>query len=263
MKNQLREKLNRHEPILATRINSSWPMIAEIVGATGLYDYIEFLGEYAPYTQYDLENIARACELHDMTCIIKVDYANRSYVAQKAIASGFQGILFTDHTTADEVRETIRMVKPSTPEFRGDLGFVNRRFYKNEGFANQLDYAAQVNEIVIGFMIEKKLAVENIDEICAVEGVDFVQFGPADYSMNNGFNSKQQPDRVKQAEQRVIQSALSHGVSPRIELNLAAEADVYLAQGVNHFALGSELRIEKVYWTDEGKALVKRWGEGQ
>lgn len=102
MKNRLRKCLDEKAPIMATRINSAWPMVAEVAGATKKFDYIEFLGEYAPYNQYDLENIARACELHGMSCIIKTDWANREYVAQKALASGFNGILFTDHTTAEE-----------------------------------------------------------------------------------------------------------------------------------------------------------------
>lgn len=261
MKNRLRECLNDKKPILATRINSAWPMVAEVVGATKKYDYIEFLGEYAPYNQYDLENIARACELHDMSCIIKTDWANREYVAQKALASGFQGILFTDHTTAQQVKDTLKMVKPATPHHGGRLGFVNRRWYKNEGFANQLSYADEVADCVMGFMIEKADAVKNIEEICQVEGVDFIQFGPADFSMNSGFNAKEEKEKVRAAEEKVIATALKYGVSPRVELNTAAEAQRYLDLGVRHFALGSELRIEKVYWTDEGNALSEMMQE--
>lgn len=258
MTNRFREKLTEKDVIVATRINSSWPMVAEVVGATKQYDYIEFLGEYAPYTQYDLENVARACELHNMSCIIKVDYANREYVAQKAIASGFQGLLFTDHTTAEEVRETIRMVRPATPEHGGKLGFVNRRFHRNEGFGGQTDYADKVSKLVIGFMIEKKAAVDNIEEICAVEGVDFIQFGPADYSMNSGFNFRENAAHVKAVEAKLIEVALRHGVSPRVEINSAEEATPYIDLGVKHFAVGSELRIGKVFWEDNGKSLHEK-----
>lgn len=258
MKNRIREKLEDQQPILATRINSTWPMIAEVVGATGLYDYVEFLGEYAPFSQMDLENIARACELHNMGCIIKVDYANRNYVAQKALASGFQGILFTDHTTAQEVKETLRAVKPATPEIQGRLGYINRRFYKNERFSSQMSYAQEVQKCVMGFMIEKVDAVENIEAICQVPGVDFVQFGPADFSLNSGFNAKEEYEKVKEAETKVIQTALKYGVSSRVELNQAHEAKRYLEMGVKHFALGSELRIEREFWNQEGKSLLEQ-----
>ncbi len=251
----LREKINRREPIIGTRINSTWPMITEVVGATELYDYVELLCEYAPFDHYDLENVARASELHNMACIAKVDYECRGYVAQKAIASGFQGILFTDHTTADEVAETIRLIKPATPEHGGKLGFVNRRLHKNQGYSNQLDYADDVNDVIIGFMIEKQAAVENLVEICNVKGVDFIQFGPADYSMNCGVNMKECRELVNDIERKVIQTALSMGVSARVELNEANGVERYLDLGVTHFAVGSELRILKYFLVEQGHIL--------
>lgn len=54
-----------------------------------------------------------------MGTMFKADLQNRAYVAQKAVASGFQAINFADHRTADEVRETIAMVKPMTDEIDG------------------------------------------------------------------------------------------------------------------------------------------------
>ena len=96
---------------------------------------------------------------------------------------------------------------------------------------------------------------KNIEEICQVPGVDFIQFGPADFSMNSGFNHKENLEKVREVEAKVIQTALKYGVSPRVELNSAKEAERYIQMGVKHFALGSELRIEKVYWNTEGDEL--------
>jgi len=64
-------------------------MIAEHVGNSGNFDYIEYNAEYSPFDQYNLENITRFCELTGMGCMIKVDFQNRECVAQKAIASSF------------------------------------------------------------------------------------------------------------------------------------------------------------------------------
>ena len=91
----------------------------------GGFDYLEFLAEYAPYTLPELENFVRACELHDCGSMIKVDFQNRGYVAQKAIAMGFQAVLFTDHQTADQVRETLWLVSPECPEYKGRFGYPN------------------------------------------------------------------------------------------------------------------------------------------
>ncbi|MGX8833137.1 HpcH/HpaI aldolase family protein [Amedibacillus sp. YH-ame6] len=256
MKNTIREALDNKEFVIATRVNATWPLIEEVVGCAGAYDYVEFLGEYAPFDQYDMENMCRAAELHNIGMIIKADYYNRTYVSQKAMAAGFQGILFTDHTTAEEVEETIRSITPATPQLGGKMGFVNRRWIRNADLSSQMEYAADVNKTVKGFMIEKVEAVENIDAICSVPGVDFIQFGGADFSMNCGVDRKNQEAYVKEVEKKVIETAIKHGVSVRVEIKTAKEADYYLAMGVKHFALGTDLRILKDFYKKEGEELL-------
>ena len=53
------------------------PDIVEMIGKTGLIDYIEFVAEYAPYSLAELDNFGRALELGGMSGMIKVDRENR------------------------------------------------------------------------------------------------------------------------------------------------------------------------------------------
>ena len=53
--NRLRYLLDNNLPSVATRIESTWPTMVEIVGSTGKYDYIEFVAEYAPYSLVDFD----------------------------------------------------------------------------------------------------------------------------------------------------------------------------------------------------------------
>lgn len=48
-----------------------------------------------------MEYLARAAELYEMGSMIKVDFRNRFYVAQKAVASGFQAMKFAVHQTPE------------------------------------------------------------------------------------------------------------------------------------------------------------------
>ncbi len=253
--NRLRRLLANGLPSIGTRIESTWPVITELVASTGHFDYVEFVAEYAPFSQYDLENIARAAELNNMSCMIKLDFQNRAYVAQKAMASGFQAILFTDHKTAAEVRESIWVVRPDTPEDQGRFGYPNRRWIGYRPSSPQMDYAAMVRETVMVFMIEKREAIENIEEICSVQGVDMVQFGPSDYAMSRGWNSGEHVAEFKAVEREMIKVALAHGVQPRCEINSPDDARYYIDLGVRHFCLGDELRTNMVYWTKQGGAL--------
>ena len=91
--NKLRELLNAGKPTIGTRVHSTWPSIVEAIGHTGVFDYVEFLAEYAPFDLYALDNFCRAAELYDMTAIIKVDQQPRGFLAQRGIGAGFQGRL--------------------------------------------------------------------------------------------------------------------------------------------------------------------------
>ena len=47
-RNKLRELLQAGRPTLGTHLHSSWPSVVEVVGHTGMFDYVEFVSEYAP-----------------------------------------------------------------------------------------------------------------------------------------------------------------------------------------------------------------------
>src|SRR5947208_24662 len=47
--NKLRELLKANKPTLSTHIHTTWPSVVEAIGHTGLYDYVEFVGEYGPF----------------------------------------------------------------------------------------------------------------------------------------------------------------------------------------------------------------------
>src|SRR6058998_770519 len=125
--NKLRELLKAGTPTLATHIHTTWPSIVEAIGCTGLYDYVEFVGEYGPYDLHDLDNLCRAAEVHNMSMMIKVDQEPRGFLAQRAIGSGFHSILFADCRSAADVQECVRIVRPETPEDGGTYGVATRR----------------------------------------------------------------------------------------------------------------------------------------
>lgn len=253
--NLFRKKLKEGSPTVATRIWSTNPFITETVGSSGNFDYVEFAAEYAPFTQTDLENICRAAELHGMATLIKVDYQNRGYVAQKAIAAGFQGILFVDHETPEQVEESIRLTTPATPDCGGRFGYPMRRFIGTQSHVTPMTHARRVKEVVRCFMIEKVSAMEHLEEICSIPGVDMVQFGSGDWGMNQGFDRSEYPEECKAAERKMIECALRYGVRPRCEITAPEDAAYYKQLGVKDFCLNDEMSALRRFWFQEGKTL--------
>lgn len=255
--NKIRRLLNDNAYTRTTRVWSTWPFYTEAIGVSGNFDYIEFVGEYAPYTQRDLEDIARAAELHGMGSMMKVDFQNRGYVAQKAIAAGFQSILFADHHTPEEVRESIQMVKSDSPDSQGRFGCPSRRFIGTQVYMPQMEHANRIDDVVLAFMIEKREAMDHLEEICSIPGVDMVQFGPSDYSMSLGKNSAEYVEEWKEQERRMIQVALAYGVRPRCEVLKPEQLEYYINLGVRDFSMGDEFKKLRELWVDDGKKLTE------
>src|SRR6195256_2370788 len=199
-RNRLRELLRAGRPTLGTHIHSAWPAVVELAGHAGVFDYVEFAGEYAPYDLFALENFGRAVNPFDhMSAMFKVEQQPRTYLAVRAIGSGIQNVLFADPRTADDVRECVRAVRAETPQTRGRHGVGMRR---DVGFVlegGSPAFAQALDDAVVALMIEKKSAVEDLEGLLSVPGVDMVQFGPADYSMSLGIPGQWDHPRVKEA----------------------------------------------------------------
>ena len=245
--NKIRALLQAGKPTMATRLFNINPSSVDAAAVPGHFDYVEFLAEYAPHNLMEMENFVRAAELHNIGSIIKVDFQNRFYVAQKAAAMGFQGILFADHKTPEEVSETLFAMAPDCPD-GGRFGFPNGRWIRYHDHLPQMEQVQMTRNVVKLFMIEKAEAVDNIKAICSIPGVDMVQFGPSDYSMSRGWNASEHGAELKEVEEYVIRTALECGVQPRCECDTLEKAEYYKGLGVRHFCIGDEFRVLKAYW---------------
>ncbi len=254
--NKFRELLKAGKPTLATHIHTTWPSVIEAIGHSGLYDYVEFVGEYGPYDLHDLDNMCRAADLYDLGMMIKVDQEPRGFLAQRAIGSGFQSVLFSDCRSVDEARECIAIARPETPEDGGTYGVATRRF-TYMGYGGTPAYVQALRDIVVALMIEKRGAVESLEEILSLPGIDMIQWGGSDYSMSVGRPGERQSPEIKAVERQVIETALRMGVPPRAEINTADDAKYYLDLGVRHFCIGTDITILFNWWKAQGEALRK------
>ena len=255
--NRLRELLDADQPSLGTHLHISWPSIVELIGHSGMFDYVEFVGEYAPYDLYALENLGRAVDLFPhLSAMMKIEQEPRSYLTVRAIGSGIQNVLFADPRTVEDIEECVRAVRAESPETGGLHGVGMRR---DVGFlleAGTPAFVQALEDAVVAIMIEKQSAVEHLDDLLSVKGVDMVQFGPADYSMSLGLTGQTTHPRVKEAERYVIETALAKGIAPRAEINHPDQAKAYRDLGVKHFCIGTDTVILYSWFRSQGKAML-------
>jgi 2-keto-3-deoxy-L-rhamnonate aldolase RhmA len=255
-KNRLRELLRTGQPSLGTRLHIAWPTVIELVGHSGMFDYVEILAEYAPYGLFELENQGRAIDLFDDFCgLIKIGQDAWDHLAVKAQNSGIQNLLFADIRTAADAERCVRAVRAETPGLRGLRGVGQGRDVGVVLEVGSPAFVQSTRDAVVALMIEKKEAIENLEAILAVPGIDMVQFGPADYAMSIGAAGRWDDPRVQEAERHLIETALKRGVHPRAEIQHPSQARHYLDLGVKHFCVGTDMVTLWHYFKETGVAM--------
>jgi 2-keto-3-deoxy-L-rhamnonate aldolase RhmA len=103
---------------------------------------------------------------------------------------------------------------------------------------------------MIGIMIESVAAIELLDDIVAVEGIDFVLFGPADYSMSLGLGAPApQDERVQLAIAETVRA--THNVGKFVSLGVGTNPNSiakYAGLGIDMLELGNDLGIMHEAW---------------
>ena len=187
-KNVLRELIKEGKPTIGTHVHSVWPGVAEVIGHSGTIDYVEFVATYAPYNLFSLEDFGRAIDLFEhMSSMMKLDQEQKIFQAERAFGSGIQNLLFSHIRTVEDAKEAVAGMRAETP---GSGGLAGASSTRDMGYVfpdvELQDFVKATQDGVVALMIEKKSAVDNLEEILSVPGIDMVQFGGGDYSMNIG-----------------------------------------------------------------------------
>ncbi len=256
--NHLRNLLKEGKPTLGTHVHSPWPSMIEMVGQSGLFDYVEYVSEYAPYDLHTFDNLGRAVDLFDnFSAMIKIEQEPRGHIASRAMGAGIQNLLFADPRTPEDVEEAVRAVRAETPEIGGQHGVNMRRYARFGAEAGTEDFVQALEDAVIAIMIEKDPAVENLEAMLSVKGVDMVQFGPGDYALSIGKYQDYSDPAVVAAEKKVIETCLAMGIRPRGEINTPDQAKKYLDMGVRDFCVGTDVVVWIQWLRDAGEGMRK------
>jgi len=121
-------------------------------------------------------------------------------------------------------------------------------------------YLTDLQSVVFCIMLEKAVALENLDPIldrARSKGVDMTQWGPADFSFSMGDPGLQRSPKIRIYEEKVIAKSLEYGIHPRIEIGAVEQAKRYMDLGVRHFCLGWDRFILRQQLTQLGTDMRK------
>lgn len=181
---RFRAKLAKQEPVFGLWVTLESATITEMAVALGL-DWVVIDAEHGHLDWRDINEHIRAALRSDTVALVRLAERSTS-LTKRALDIGADGVVIPWMETAGELREAVKDSR-YPPEGRRGIG-GERATAWGQCFA---EHTAEANEnVLVVPIIESVRAIENVTEMCQVDGVDVFFFGPADFSASAGFRGQ-------------------------------------------------------------------------
>jgi 4-hydroxy-2-oxoheptanedioate aldolase len=251
--NRLRAKLKGGAIATGSMVFSWSPNVVEAAGSSGV-DFVRIDAEHAWRQDAMLEHLARAAAAVGVVLMVRIDRENPQLV-RKALEIGAGAVLVANVRSVEEAEDVARAAKFPPRGVRGFSGYCRSAGWNAMPAADWVRWSD--SEPMIGIMIEDVAAMASIDEIMAVDGVDFANFGPADFSFSLGLPAPARRDpRVEGALKRTVEAA--RRCAKHVMCNVPAAADEiarHVAMGLTILELGNDLDAVRLTLKEAMKAV--------
>jgi len=239
MKNPLKEKILNGKPVVGAFVGLGHPDVTETLSRAG-FDWLLIDGEHGPLGLETMQTMLMAMNGSNCTPIVRVQW-NDPVIIKRVLDIGAYGVLVPWVNTREEAEAAVQACR-YPPE--GIRGWGPRRAARFDP-----DYRATANdEVLVSVQVETQTAVDNLEEIAAVDGVDALFIGPYDLSNNMGIGIPPQWDnpRFLGAIEAVLHACEKFDKAPGLYSNMGnikwavekgfvyntvGEADGFLAYG--------------------------------
>jgi 2-keto-3-deoxy-L-rhamnonate aldolase RhmA len=226
-------KLRAGEVLAGTWIKTPHPTIVEVLSLTEL-DCLVLDGEHAPFDRGDIDMGILAARANQKPILVRPPSSDPAYILN-ALDCGADGVILPHICNGDQAREAVRACH-YVPGGRGFAGSSRAAGYTTKGMAR---HRHDAKNVIIIAQIEDKEAIDNIEDIAAVEGIDALFIGRADLTVSFDAQSPDD-DVVVAAVETVVRVARHHGRTSGMFLSRTADIAHWKEKGASLFILGSD-----------------------
>lgn len=225
------------------------------IGAGAGFDWVLIDAEHAPFSVRDVQNHLQAIEPYDVPALVRPAEGQTALLKQ-LLDVGAQTLLVPMVDTAEQARQLVKAVRYPPEGIRG-LGTSMARAARWNGVEGYLQKAN--SEICLIVQAETQLAMQNLEEIVAVDGVDGVFIGPSDLSASMGrIGDVGHPDVVSAIEsgfETILAAGKAAGILA-VDENLAKN---YAEKGAGFVGVGVDVSL----LASSARQLAKRFKGGE
>lgn len=236
-KSKVLEKIRNGGWVLSTAVAVGGSRVAELAGEIG-YDCLWLDMEHKPCTQMEVFHMIQGARAAGADCLVRI--RKQGYLDYfRALEDGAAGIMVPHVKSAEEAREIVRNAKYPPVGKRGiDMAGADSRYMLDGGKA-AMEFANRETFVMI--QIEDREALEELDEIAAVEGIDAFFVGPADLSASLGIYADTDNPIFQEAVRKVAEAAAKNGKWWGIPVGSPEAARKYLDMGASFLNYSSDL----------------------
>jgi len=215
----------------------------EVAGKLG-FDYVYFDFEHGVLEVETFAQLIREARLAGLIALCRVPGLNAAFV-NRVLDAGASGVVFPHIKTKQDALRAVELTKYCTPKTPvGKRGFEPAYGLPKRCNESWDEYFKRVNEeTLVGLMIEDKEAVDNIEKILSVKGIDFVYIGKMDMAFSYGIALTPRAGRddpvIEKAVAKICVECKKRGIPVRFSVGMAPEDIVenvkrWLPKGRSH-----------------------------
>lgn len=235
--NRVRERLAGGQPVYNGWLMLPDSLSAEFMAHAG-FDALTVDMQHGMVDFGAMLGMLTAISTTDTTPLVRVPWLDPGLI-MKVLDAGAYGVICPMINSRQEAQQFVAATRYA-PQGNRSFGPLRGALYGGA------DYGSQANATVLNFaMIETAQALENIDAICSVEGLDAVYLGPADLSLClTGQRRVDTLDGVLgDATRHILARALAHGVHPCAHTSSPAFALQLLAMGYRFVTCANDAQL--------------------
>ena len=234
MRNELKRRLKRGEQTLGCWITIESPICSEMMSTLG-FDWFVFDTEHSPLDIYKSQTLMQAMRGDATTPIIRV-WWNDIVAIKRALDVGAYGVLVPWINTKEEAELAVKATRYAPEGLRG-CGPRRAAMFDP-------DYYKTVDkELLVICQIETKKAVENIEDIASVEGLDVTYIGPADLSASYGHLGNMSHPDVQKAIDTVYDATKAAGKAAGVHMGAGKTIKERMEKGYEFITIGNDLSL--------------------
>jgi 2-keto-3-deoxy-L-rhamnonate aldolase RhmA len=238
--NLIREKLSQGRLVVGTMlVELRQPSVMTMLANAG-FDFVLIDNEHGPFSVETIADLSRAARQAGVTPVVRIPELTYAHVAQ-SLDGGAQGIMLPRVTSRAQVEECVRFMKYPPAGRRGAVLARGHTGFKAGPLAEALAEGNRETFLVV--QIETAEAVERLDELLSVPGVDAALVGPTDLSLALGVPGSTDAPVLVEAIERTMAACTRHGVLPAIHTNDVAMTAGWARRGMRMVSINSEVGL--------------------